>query len=335
MLKKIQFCESYCLGCFLHCTAVLNCVRATHGLPADRAPVQSGCPCRDPLGCPLIPRQDGIRDKAPTLWLLLWTETGMCWLRVRACDHHWTCCHKHTPSVEYTCRGFRPIRLALCRTAHLQSELVGEGHFHIPCHARWAICLQHQLMIFVAITRATVHLVNTIAGSTRIQLTIINDFAHLFICSLLPSGNQKYNRDCNLCAHRHTSRAGRNCGLQRSTTRSRNCICRISTVFELSGWLVFRVVPPLSHRQFYLWWYVLGNDLIQFHHFFHDLKHGKQRLSVPRCAAEYAPVGSVAQLQRFPQWRVTPLRSQIRPQVFDQHLTNILCRRTVHSRGNL
>ena len=56
---------------FLHCTAVLNCVRATHGLPADRAPVYRGCPCRDPLGCPLISRQNGIRDKAPPLWLLL------------------------------------------------------------------------------------------------------------------------------------------------------------------------------------------------------------------------------------------------------------------------
>ena len=32
-------------------------------------------------------------------------------------------------------------------------------------------------MIFVAITRVTVHLVNTIAGSTRIKPTIINDFA--------------------------------------------------------------------------------------------------------------------------------------------------------------
>ena len=52
-------------GVFLHCTAVLNCARATHGIPADRAPVYRGCPCRDPLGCPLIPRQDGIRDKAP------------------------------------------------------------------------------------------------------------------------------------------------------------------------------------------------------------------------------------------------------------------------------
>ena len=40
---------------FLLCTAVLNCVRATHGLPADRAPVYCGCPCRDPVGCPLMP----------------------------------------------------------------------------------------------------------------------------------------------------------------------------------------------------------------------------------------------------------------------------------------
>ena len=68
--KKKRKKEKKCLGCFLHCTAVLNCVRATHGLPADRAPVYRGCPCRDPLVCPLIPRQDGIRDKAPTLWLL-------------------------------------------------------------------------------------------------------------------------------------------------------------------------------------------------------------------------------------------------------------------------
>ena len=36
-------------------------------------------------------------------------------------------------------------------------------------------------MIFVAITRVTIHLVNTIAGSTRIKPTIINDLAHLFI----------------------------------------------------------------------------------------------------------------------------------------------------------
>ena len=56
--------------CIEVCTAVLNCERATHGLPADRAPEYRGCPDRDPLGCPLIPSQDGIRDKAPTLWLL-------------------------------------------------------------------------------------------------------------------------------------------------------------------------------------------------------------------------------------------------------------------------
>ena len=65
---------------FLHYTAVLNCVRATHGLAADRAPVYRGCPCRDPLGCPLIPKQNGIRDKAPTLWLLL------------CCCNCWDCC---------------------------------------------------------------------------------------------------------------------------------------------------------------------------------------------------------------------------------------------------
>ena len=59
-----------CDCCIELCTVVLNCERATHGLPADRAPVYRGCPDRDPLGCPLIPRQDGIRDKAPTLWLL-------------------------------------------------------------------------------------------------------------------------------------------------------------------------------------------------------------------------------------------------------------------------
>ena len=69
--KKEEREEKKKFAVFLHCTAVLNCVRATHGLAADRAPVYRGCPCRDPLGCPLIPRQNGIRDKAPTLWLLL------------------------------------------------------------------------------------------------------------------------------------------------------------------------------------------------------------------------------------------------------------------------
>ena len=58
-------------GVFLHCVLCCLISWATRGLPADRAPVYRGCPCRDPLGCPLIARQDGIRDKAPTLWLLL------------------------------------------------------------------------------------------------------------------------------------------------------------------------------------------------------------------------------------------------------------------------
>ena len=31
------------------------------------APVYWGCPCRDPLGSPPMPKQDGIGDKAPTL----------------------------------------------------------------------------------------------------------------------------------------------------------------------------------------------------------------------------------------------------------------------------
>ena len=68
--KNICRVSAPCACCIELCTAVLNCERATHGLPADRAPVYRGCPDRDPLGCPLIPRQDGIRDKAPTLWLL-------------------------------------------------------------------------------------------------------------------------------------------------------------------------------------------------------------------------------------------------------------------------
>ena len=59
-----------CDCCVELCTAVLNCERITHGFPADQASVYRGCPDRDPLGCPLIPRQNGIMDKAPTLWLL-------------------------------------------------------------------------------------------------------------------------------------------------------------------------------------------------------------------------------------------------------------------------
>ena len=42
-------------------------VWATHGLPVVRAPVYRGCPCRDPLGCHPMPKQDGIGSRAPTL----------------------------------------------------------------------------------------------------------------------------------------------------------------------------------------------------------------------------------------------------------------------------
>ena len=50
------------------CSATMFAVsRATHSLPAIQAPVYCGCPCWDPLGCPPMPRQDGIGDKAPTL----------------------------------------------------------------------------------------------------------------------------------------------------------------------------------------------------------------------------------------------------------------------------
>ena len=63
-----------------------------HSLPADRTPVYRGCPCRDLMGCPLIPKQNGIRDKAPTLWLLqlLRLMQLLQLLHVCACEHHWT-----------------------------------------------------------------------------------------------------------------------------------------------------------------------------------------------------------------------------------------------------
>ena len=36
-------------------------------------------------------------------------------------------------------------------------------------------------MVFVAITHVIVHLVDTVAGSTRIKLTVINDLAHFLL----------------------------------------------------------------------------------------------------------------------------------------------------------
>ena len=87
-------------------------------------------------------------------------------------------------------------------------------------------------MIFVAITRLTVHLVNTIAASTRIKPTIINVFnAHYFHLELR---NVSATVICVLI----------DTPLVRVATvaSSRNCICRTSIVFELSGLLVLGVV---------------------------------------------------------------------------------------------
>ena len=39
------------------------------------------CPCRDPQGCPPMPRQDGIGDNAPTLIYLDSTYDSLCHLR--------------------------------------------------------------------------------------------------------------------------------------------------------------------------------------------------------------------------------------------------------------
>ena len=49
------------------CCVTVQCGQATHGLLTVWALVYRGCPCRDPPVCPPMPRQDGIRDKAPTL----------------------------------------------------------------------------------------------------------------------------------------------------------------------------------------------------------------------------------------------------------------------------
>ena len=84
-----------CDSCIELCTAVLNCDQATHSLPADRTPVYRECPNRDPRGCPLIPKQDGIRGKAPTLWLLQLLRLLQL-LHECACDQHWTRFHKQT-----------------------------------------------------------------------------------------------------------------------------------------------------------------------------------------------------------------------------------------------
>ena len=80
-----------------------------------------GCPDRDPLGCPLIPRQDGIRDKAPTLWLLQLLHACAC---VCAHGHNWTCFHKRTPSVKCTLTWI--LTDLACTVTHCTSSVVPE-----------------------------------------------------------------------------------------------------------------------------------------------------------------------------------------------------------------
>ena len=118
---------------------MLNCDRATHGLPADRAPVYRGCPDRDPLGCPLIPRQDGIRDKAPTLWQLQL-------LHACACDQHWKCFHKHTPSVKCTLTWIS-TDLA-CTVTHRTSSIVSELRVQKVCpDCDFCVTTSNQLVV--------------------------------------------------------------------------------------------------------------------------------------------------------------------------------------------
>ena len=62
----------FCMYCLVHASLRRYCalwalVWATHGLPVYRAPVYRGCPCRGPLGCPPMPRQDGIGSRAPNI----------------------------------------------------------------------------------------------------------------------------------------------------------------------------------------------------------------------------------------------------------------------------
>ena len=90
-------------GMFLHCTAVLNCDRATHGLPADRAPVYRGCPCRDPGRMVSGTKRQPSRccSAAATAET---AATAACVLHAcaRAINIHWTSFHKHTTSVKCT-----------------------------------------------------------------------------------------------------------------------------------------------------------------------------------------------------------------------------------------
>ena len=80
-----RHCSATMFGVFLHCLLCCTVDRANQSLPADRSPVNRGCPCPEPPVCPPIPKQDGIGDKAPTIWLLLLTDcAAICYVCARA-----------------------------------------------------------------------------------------------------------------------------------------------------------------------------------------------------------------------------------------------------------
>ena len=146
--------------------------------------------CVDP------PRQGG-GSTAPTLWLLLCCCIALSCVHGCACDHIEHAAHKD-PSLG---------RMhALWISADLACNCVAPYTFNLNL-------LQKEIFTLSTLS-PVLH---------ALRLTIINDFAHLFIVRYC-------SRNCNLCAHQHTSRAGRNCCLQRSTIRS----------------LVFGVVSPLA-----------------------------------------------------------------------------------------
>ena len=83
---SVSVCRTtYVLYCLVHASlrryfALWALVWATHGLPVYQAPMYRGCPCRDPLGCPPLPRQDGIGSRAPTVCgCASLVVVDMCW----------------------------------------------------------------------------------------------------------------------------------------------------------------------------------------------------------------------------------------------------------------
>ena len=109
------------------------------------------------------------------------------------------------------CRARGRRRAILQHTPRLSSRVVEFrrlGLSHLPATPTY-------ITVFVAITRVTVHLVDTDSSIYMYQAHSHQCFRIPFLCSSLPSRIQKRNCNCNPCAHRHSFRAGRNCGHQR------------------------------------------------------------------------------------------------------------------------